>query len=187
MDLYLKPDVSTANMTRSASADQPRDEALRWFDELSVPLRRYLLCAGTKPADADDAVQETFLRLYRHLEKDGDRSNLPGWIFQVARNYLRDQRRSAHRQRTVQLDDAMVREGGIVDPRCSPEHSVLDEERSRRLGGAINGLPQQQRECILLRSSGLRYREIAAILGIETASAGALLHRATARLNEELS
>lgn len=177
----------TANVTKSAAADQPRDEALRWFDELRDPLRRYLMCAGASPVDADDAVQESFLRLYQHLKKGGDRSNLCGWVFRVARNYLRDERKSARHQRTVQLDDAMARDGGPADPQGSPEHCALDEERTRRLRGAIDKLPEQQRECILLRSSGLRYREIAEVLGISTSSVGALVHRATARLSEDLS
>jgi RNA polymerase sigma-70 factor (ECF subfamily) len=187
MESYLMADGMTAKVTKAAApADQTRNEALRYFDELSVPLRRYLLCAGASAADADDAVQESFLRLYRHLEKNGDRSNLYGWVFQVARNYLRDERKSAHRQRTVQLADAL-RDGGPADPQGSPEWCALDEERGRRLREAIEKLPEQQRECMLLRASGLRYREIAEILGIHTSSVGAMVHRAAARLSEELS
>ena len=188
MNLYLMANEGTANGAKAAAADdQPREEALRWFDELRDPLRRYLLCSGASPADADDAVQETFLRLYRHLEKCGDRSNLYGWVFQVARNYLRDERRSARHQRTVPLDEAMDREGRLADPRGSPEHSVLHEERSRRLRASIAKLPQQQRECMLLRSAGLRYREIAEVLGIQTSSIGTLVQRAMARLSEDLT
>src|SRR3984957_19969434 len=111
MELYLMADGGTANLTKAAAAaDQARDEALRWFDELRDPLRRYLLCSGASPADADEAVQESFLRLYQHLKKSGGRSNLRGWVFQVARNYLRDERKSARHRRTVSLDDATVGE-----------------------------------------------------------------------------
>lgn len=180
-------DGGTANVTMGVAADQLRDETLRWFDELHDPLRRYLMCAGAGPADADDAVQESFLRLYQHLKKGGDRSNLCGWVFRVARNYLRDERKSARHRRTVQLADAMARDGSPADPQGSPEHCALDEERTRRLRGAIEKLPDQQRECMLLRSSGLRYREIAEVLGINTSSAGTLVHRAMARLREDLS
>jgi RNA polymerase sigma-70 factor (ECF subfamily) len=187
MDLYLMADGGTVNTARAAAADQLRREALHWFDELREPLRRYLLCAGASPADTDDAVQESFLRLYQHLARSGDRSNLYGWVFQVARNYLRDERKSARQQRTVPLEDAMARQGGPADPQGSPERRALDEERSRRLRGAIAGLPEQQRECMLLRASGLRYREIAEILGIHTSSVGTLVHRATARLSEDLA
>lgn len=167
-------------------ASDPREEALRWFDRLREPLRRYLMCTGASAADADDAVQESFLRLYQHLVKNGDRTNLWGWMFQVARNYLRDEKKSARQRRTVALDD-VTRERGPADPQGSPEHCALGEERTRRLRTAIGKLPEQQRECMLLRSSGLRYREIAKVLGIQTASVGTLVHRAVARLSEELT
>jgi RNA polymerase sigma-70 factor (ECF subfamily) len=188
MHLCLIADGGTANVTKAAATDQPQPgEALRWFDELRDPLRRYLLCAGASPADADDAVQESFLRLHRHLEKNGDRSNLYGWVFQVARNYLRDERKSARRQRTVQLDGAMMRDGGLADPQSNPEHGAFHAERTRRLRAAVGKLPEQQRECMLLRASGLRYREIAEILNINVSSVGTLVHRAAVRLKEELS
>jgi RNA polymerase sigma-70 factor (ECF subfamily) len=183
MDLYLMADWGTANLTKSATVDQRRGEALRCFDEFREPLRRYLMCAGASAADADDAVQETFLRLFRHLEKDGDLSNLHGWVFQVARNYLRDERKSARRQRSVPVEEALGRQGSRDDP----EQSALGEERTRHLRAAIEKLPQQQRECMLLRSSGLRYREIAEVLGINTSSVGPLVQRAVARLSEELA
>ena len=88
----------------------------------------------------------------------------------------------ARHQRTVPLDDALAK----PDPQATPEHSALANERTRRLRAAIEALPEQQRECMLLRSSGLQYREIADVLGITTSSVGALVHRATARLTEEL-
>jgi RNA polymerase sigma-70 factor (ECF subfamily) len=145
------------------------------------------MCAGASPADADEAVQESFLRLYQHLEKSGGLSNLRGWVFQVARNYVRDQRKSARHRRTVSLDDATVGEARFADPRGSPEHCALGDERTRRLRAAIGKLPPQERECMLLRASGLRYREIAEVLGINISSAGALVRRAVARLSEDLS
>jgi RNA polymerase sigma-70 factor (ECF subfamily) len=184
MDLYLMAD--RAAVKEIIETGDPREEALLWFDRLRDPLRRYLMCAGVGAADADDAIQESFLRLYQHLAKGGDRANLWGWIFQVARNYLRDERKSARRRRTVTLDDA-AQATGVADSRQSPEHSALDDERTRRLRAAIHRLPEQQRECMLLRASGLRYREIAKILGIQTASVGTLVHRAVARLSEDLA
>lgn len=183
MDLYLMADEGTAKVAKAVPADPSQVETLRRFDELREPLRRYLLCAGAGPADADDAVQETFLKLYRHLKKNGDPENLCGWVFQVARNYLRDERKSAQRQRTISLEHT----DAFADPRGSPEHRALGQERARRLSAAIEKLPQQQRECMLLRASGLRYSEIAEILGIQLSSVGAVVNRATARLREDLA
>jgi RNA polymerase sigma-70 factor (ECF subfamily) len=170
MDLALMVDVA---------ADRSDGEVLRWFDELRGPLRRYLIYWGATATDADDAVQESFLRLHRHLGKKGDRTNLYGWIFQVARNYLRDKRKSARRQRTVGVDGALA----AVDPRSGPKKNVLDAEHDRLLHAAIEELPDQR---MRLWASGLRYREIAEVLGFSTAGVGSLVQRAMCRLSQEL-
>jgi RNA polymerase sigma-70 factor (ECF subfamily) len=187
MELHLMADEGTARHAEAAPAtDLARDEMLRWFDELRDPLWRYLLCSGASAVDADEAVQESFLKLYQHLEKRGDQTNLRGWVFQVARNYVRDEQKSARRRCTVPLDDAMEHEGRFADPRESPEHCAMGEEQTRRLHAAIAKLGPQQQECILLRSAGLRYREIADVMGINISSVGTLVQRAVARLSEEL-
>ncbi len=160
----------------------PRTEAAWWFDELRLPVHRYLVCNGLVSADAEEVVQETFLRLYRHLTRRGSRTNLRGWIFEVARNAARDRRKSARYQRTVALGPV----DGFVDPRAGPEDEAIRQEQGRRLQAAIERLSVQQRECILLRISGLRYREIAEVLGINVASVGELVERATARLSEDI-
>jgi RNA polymerase sigma-70 factor (ECF subfamily) len=151
------------------------------FEDLRRPLFRYFLCAGLSREDADEGIQETFLRLHRHLRKDGERSNLRGWIFQVARNLARNQHKSARIRRTEVLDDSAIR-----DPEGSPEDQAIRSERMRRLERAIEILTPPQRECVLLRASGLRYREIAEVLGVSVSSVGEMVQRAAARLNEVL-
>ena len=181
-------DAGAAKLSRIADpTDRARAEAIRWFDELRTPVRRYLICAGAAAMDADEAVQETFLRLYLHLAQNRQLDNVRAWVYQVARNYMRDERKSARRQRTVPLVDAMDREGRFADPTFGSELSALRDERERRLTAAVARLPPQQRECILLRSSGLRYREIADVMGINTNSVGALVQRAVAKLVGDLS
>jgi RNA polymerase sigma-70 factor (ECF subfamily) len=188
MDLCLMADNEIANLSGAAKAAYPAsNDVLRWFDELRDPLRRYLICAGADHADADEAVQETFLKLHLQLRKNAELTNVRAWVFAVARNCVRDARKSAHFRRTVVLDDAMKHQSSFIDPGSDPEHSALREERSLRLSDAVGKLPERERECILLRSSGLRYREIAEILGIETNRIGGLLLRAVTHLREGLS
>jgi RNA polymerase sigma-70 factor, ECF subfamily len=153
------------------------------FDQLRDPLYRYLLGLGLSHDDAGDGVQETFLRLHQHLRKCGDRTNLRGWVFQVARNLVRNEVKRAGRHRTEAMDSGLERQiaGGI-----SPEDEVLRRERLQRLRCAIAKLTPQQRECLLLRASGLRYREIAEVLGVGISTVGELVQRATARLSEDL-
>jgi RNA polymerase sigma-70 factor (ECF subfamily) len=159
-----------------------RAEAARWFDKLRVPVHRYLVCNGLGSADAEEVVQETFFRLYRHLSRRGSRTNLRGWIFEVARNATRDRRKSAQWQRTAALELA----DGIVDQGAGPEDQAIRQQLGHRLQVEIERLSVKQRECILLRISGLRYREIAEVLGINVASVGELVERATARLREAI-
>ena len=156
------------------------------FDELRRPLFRYFLCAGLSREDADEGIQETFLRLHWHLRKDGDRSNLRGWVFQVARNLARNQHKSARSRRTEALDNSLERSNAVPDPEGSPEDQAIRNERMRRLHRSMETLTPQQRECLLLRASGLRYREIAEVLGIGISSVGELVQRAAARLIEVL-
>ncbi len=160
----------------------PGSDLSALFDELHRPLYGYLLCAGLSGPDADDKVQETFLLLHQHLRKNGDRSNLRGWVFQVARNLTRNQFASAHQRLTRALED----HEWFRDPRATPEEEAIRLEKTRRLTLLLDKLPGDTRECLTLRAAGLKYREIAQILGIGISTVGDLIQRATTQLNEEL-
>jgi RNA polymerase sigma factor (sigma-70 family) len=76
---------------------------------------------------------------------------------------------------------------GSANSHGNPELCALAAERKRRLSAAIEKLPEQKRECFLLRSSGLPYRDIAEVLGVTASNVATLVHRAVARLREDLS
>jgi RNA polymerase sigma-70 factor (ECF subfamily) len=100
---------------------------------------------------------------------------------------IRDEFKSARRQRTEQFD--VTGAGGRMDhadPRGNPEEQILRLERLRRLPLSLENLTTQQRECFLLRASGLRYREIAEVLGISVSNVGELVQRAIDQLREDL-
>jgi RNA polymerase sigma-70 factor (ECF subfamily) len=73
-----------------------------------------------------------------------------------------------------------------ADPGASPEQLALAKESTRRLRAAIGRLPATEQECLALRSQGLRYREIAGILGIGTSTVADVLQRAFTALAREL-
>ena len=72
--------------------EQPRPHSeseslvIRLFDQFQGRVLRYVLACGLPFHDAEDIVQETFLSLFRHLERGRPRSNLNGWLFRVAHN-----------------------------------------------------------------------------------------------------
>ena len=162
-------------------------EVTRLFDEMHVRLRRYMIFLGLSPDDADDGVQEVFLRLHKHLRARGDRTNLPGWAFQVARNFARDHRKSAWVQRAVMSDHDAARLSSVAATGDNPEDRLLKEERFLWLRSAMERLTPQQIECLQLRVAGLRYREIADVMGIGISAVGELVQRAMVRLNEGIN
>ena len=163
----------------------PAQEVIRLFDETHAALHCYLIFLGLSPEDAEDGVQEVFLRLHSRFDSMSDRTNVRGWLFQVAKNLARDKRKSAWARRTSVSCQDHERLASIQDASDSPETSLLKQERLHWFRSAVARLTEQQVECLQLRASGLRYREIAAVMGIGISSVGELVQRAAIRLNEE--
>ena len=68
---------------------------------------------------------------------------------------------------------------------ATPEKAILEKEKFRRLRAAVGLLPESERECLLLRAGGLRYREIGDVLGLATSTVGDTIDRAIKKLAEK--
>ena len=68
---------------------------------------------------------------------------------------------------------------------ATPERAVLEKEKFLRLENAMRQLPEAERECLLLRAGGLRYREIGEVLGIATSTVGDTVERAIRKVAEK--
>jgi RNA polymerase sigma-70 factor (ECF subfamily) len=156
-------------------------EVTTLYRELREPLLRYLVCLGLSGDEAQDVVQDTFLSLHRHLASGGPQDNIRGWVFRVAHNQARNRQGSYHRRFGEPLD---VEIEAILDE-TTPERLVLEKEKFKRLGKAIALLTDSERECLLLRAAGLRYREISEALGIPTSTVGDTVERAIRKLTEK--
>jgi RNA polymerase sigma-70 factor (ECF subfamily) len=177
-----------SGVTASSDADRHASEL---FAELRAPVCRYVISLGLSPHDADEVAQETFLRLHRHLaqrERPGQREqaddNLRGWIFRVAQNLALDQRRRTSLRVTGSLDDSAEAQQA-VDAQAGPEQRLLQDERTARLHAAMQALPPRQQQCLRLRAEGLRYREIAEVLGVGVTTVADAIHQALTRLGKE--
>jgi RNA polymerase sigma-70 factor, ECF subfamily len=166
----------------AAEADTELErEVMRLFDEFRGPLLRYGLSLGIPVHDAEEVVQETFLALFRHLQQGRSRQNLRGWLFRVTHNLALKQSYAlkAARGRT-EPGDSIVEEP--QDPSPTPEEQIAEIERRRHLLAVVQALPQTDQSCLRLRAEGLRYREIAAVLGISLGSVSMSLARSLSRL-----
>jgi RNA polymerase sigma-70 factor, ECF subfamily len=157
-------------------------EVTSLYRELREPLLRYLVCLGLSKDEAQDVVQDTFLCLHRHLTAGGPQDNIRGWLFRVAHNQARNRQGSYHRRFAEPLDPHFA---PMLDE-TTPERMVLEKEKFHQLAKAIATLTDSERECLLLRSAGLRYREIGEALGLATSTVGDTVDRAIRKISERL-
>jgi RNA polymerase sigma factor (sigma-70 family) len=174
--LVIESGVATIVLNTSAPAvaaeSPPSDEALRLFRAHGDALYRFARVMVREPGDAEDVVQEAFVRLLHHLRGGGDRSNLKSWLFAVTANLSRDHLRRRKRW----LAWLPEHERGL---RADPELETRDPQAL--FLAALRVLPRRDRVLLMLKVQGLSYRDIAVAAGIREVSVGRLLARALAR------
>jgi RNA polymerase sigma-70 factor (ECF subfamily) len=124
------------------------------------------------PATAEDVTQETFVRVFRRLASFSFESKFSTWLFQIARNAGIDEVR--RRQRHARLSDAMPR----------PSVAVNGAADARvELQAALDSLPERLRTPLLLvEMLGLRYREVAEVVGVAEGTIKSRIFHARAQL-----
>jgi RNA polymerase sigma-70 factor (ECF subfamily) len=169
-----------ASATLPTVPSEIEDEVISLFDQLQDRLFGYVLSFGVSVHDAEDIVQETFLSLFRHLQLGRSRRNLRGWVFRVGHN-LALKRRSSNQASGINVAyDSIATVHS--DPSPSVEEQVAFGQRQKRLLAVLEALPEQDQRCLSLRGEGLKYREIAEILGISLGGVSVSLARSLARL-----
>jgi RNA polymerase sigma-70 factor, ECF subfamily len=164
-----------------AGPSDVESQVIRLFDHFRDSLLRYVLSFGLPVHDGEEVVQETFLALFRHLQRGKSRQNLQGWIFRVAHNLALKQRQTNQKSLNSSLPDWTLAEMQI-DPAPSPEEQASFTQRWRRMLAVLDALPEEDQYCLRLRTEGLRYREIAAVLDMSLGAVSISLARSLARL-----
>lgn len=156
-------------------------EVVVLFDEFRDRLLRYVLALGLSFHDGEDVIQEVFLSLFRHLKMGRSRENLQGWVFRVAHNLALKQRNGTQKQQTrITTEEGAT--AAQADPAANPEEQLANTQRQRRLQAVMQALPEQDRWCLYLRAEGLRYREIAGVVGISLGAVSNSLAKSMERL-----
>ena len=143
--------------------------------------------------DAEDILQETFIKAYKALPNFEGRSSLSTWLYRIATNealmFLRKKR-----PEQVSVDEPLENEDGderprqIIDWCCLPENELMSTESRANLDHSVQQLPDGLRAVFLLRDiEGLSTRETADVLDISESAVKTRLSRARFRLRELLS
>ena len=135
-------------------------------------LYRYIRRMIGQAADAEDLFQDTFLKVYTHLNSFQDNRPFQPWVYRIATNTCRDYARRQRLRRMLSLDFRAETEAAPLSDRIAsgtlnPRDKAREAEQDDSLAQAVAQMPLKQRSVFLMaRYEGLSYAEIAASLEI---------------------
>jgi RNA polymerase sigma-70 factor (ECF subfamily) len=142
--------------------------------------------------DAEDVVQETFLRAYKQLARYESRSSFATWLFRISSNYALDlirsrKRHQEHREVQGKEDSELDIMQSIPATNPTPDRLALSGEMQTRLTAALEELSPQERTAFILRHyEGLSIEQIGASLGTGTNATKHSIFRAVQKLRRSL-
>ena len=178
-------------VVRLCDGDNAAYEAL--IDRFEQPVFNLVSRLLENPADAADVTQEVFLKVFRNIGSFRGKSSLKTWIYRIAVNESRNQRRwfGRHRKQEVAIESACQESDNprdvLPDPGPSPLEQLMDRERQELLGMALSGINPNFRAVLVLREiEGLNYEEIAEILEISLGTVKSRILRGREALRRRL-
>ena len=197
-----EPGDPDAGLLAGLRAGEP-DALHRLAEEWAPRLYRYAARLGADPESARDLTQEALLRALRSLRSGRVPDRLGPWLYTILTNLVRDEARSAYRQRvdlvapaldgpapwsTVAVEPAGAAAGGLgADPADVVARRDAGADQARRLRAALLALPLPWRQVVVLRVLEERpVAEVAALLGVAEGTVKSRLHRALKALRRAL-
>src|SRR6266508_2984705 len=179
-----------------AEASRRDQELEARFEAEALPLLPGLYSAAFRltrnPSDAEDLVQETYLRAYRGFHQFEPGTNLKAWLYRILMNtFINTYRKRQREPQTVSDDEiadwylySKMAESGL-EP--SAEASVIESLPDEDVQAALSSMPEQFRVAVLLADvEGFSYKEIAEITGVPIGTVMSRLHRGRKALQKRL-
>jgi RNA polymerase sigma-70 factor, ECF subfamily len=166
-------------LDRKTAEEQVREV----FLALRKPIYGYLCGVLGNRTEAEDLTQETFIRLFNRMTEGETIGNFRAWLFRVAHNLAMDNWKRGQRE---EQDALLPDSGALRSEEKNAEEEILQQEqtleRSAWMTQALRRLSPQERQCLEMRAEGLRYREIADVMGLRIPTVQTLLSRAIGKM-----
>jgi len=164
------------------------------FESEALPLTGQLYGAAMRltrnPADAEDLVQQTFMRAYQAFDRFEQGTNLRAWLFKILTNtFISNYRKKQREPKAVSADENedFSLYDRFVEERLTPEAQLLDSLPDEEVKAALEQLPEQFRTAVLLADvEGFSYQEIADISDVPIGTVMSRLHRGRKQLQRAL-
>jgi len=159
-------------------------------ERYKAPLYNYLLRMTGQRADADDLFQETFLRVYRHIDRYSGVASFRTWLYRIATNCCHDHWRSWRRRLKTfvfGLDERPAIAAAAKSALPDPRQAASSAETVEQLARAVDKLPAGHRAVFLMaRYHGMNYKEIADALEIPEGTVKSRMNKAVHQLVRDL-
>jgi RNA polymerase sigma-70 factor (ECF subfamily) len=197
--LFLARGIGILDLSDQALVEKIRTGDYQAFESLvnryESKVYRLAIRMLRNPQDAEDALQETFLQVYRGLKSFEGRSTFSTWLFRLATNVclMRIRHRGTEPAKLLPLEEYLPRHEDGVHPQIfdwteRPEEALLSKESREKMLEALEKLPPEYRAVFILRDmEGFSNSETGDSLGISVAAVKSRLHRARLTLRGLLS
>lgn len=165
---------NTAPFSSAADVSQADFESL--FGKYWAHVYRVVRRLVVDPAEAEDLALETFVRLYQRLPIEEKDFHLGGWLYRVAANLGLQSIRAFKRREGYELKAGRF---ALEESRAEhPENAVIQNEEESLARHALSQMNERSAQLLVMKYSGLSYKEIASALNLAPSSVGTLLLRA---------
>ena len=176
---------SAAKVDTAAGRDGCADPLERAFVDYQGELLGMLYHLVGNLQDAQDALQESFVKCWKNRDKVDELQNLKAWVFRVALNTGRDLRQTAWRRRRQALPEDPA---SVVSQQRAPEEVVEANEQLAQLRAAVSQLRLEEQEVFLLRqNAAMTYEQIAEALDVPTGTVKTRMRLALSRLRTAMA
>ena len=152
----------------------------RWEREVTA----FLIHMLGSPEEAEDAVQDTFVKVFRQAGRYRPEGRFKSWLFRIAGNMARSRLRRRKIIGWLSFDPAR-HDAASSNP--GPDGDLEASEATRAVRAAVAGLPERQRQALVLhRFQGMRYKDVAEAMQTTLPGVESLIQRALAGLRREL-